>query len=271
MTTSVDTTDPDPRRSQSSDNRDAEDFPEAVVDAAVEFLGKPRLRGWIHVYAAVIAAIAGAALVSVSWSVESTRAGIATLIYTLTIVAMFTVSGTYHRVNWTSPTARKWMKRLDHSMIFIFIAGSYTPFALLALPERSGWILFWIVVGRRARRGAAEDVLAVGAALGGRPALPAAGLGGGVVHRADHERRRDRRHGAADRRRRAVQRRRRALRAEVAQPVADDVRPPRVLPRLHRGRGDLPLHRDVVRRLLVVPACKAPSVDVTAYSLRACW
>jgi hemolysin III len=145
MTPSVDTT--DPHRSQSSDNHDAEDFPEAVVDAAVEFLGKPRLRGCIHVYAAVIAAIAGAALVSVSWSVESTRAGIATLIYTLTIVAMFTVSGTYHRVNWTSPTARKWMKRLDHSMIFIFIAGSYTPFALLALPERSGWILFWIAWG----------------------------------------------------------------------------------------------------------------------------
>ena len=145
MTTSVDTT--DPRRSQSPDNQDAEDFPAAVVDAAVEFLGKPRLRGWIHVYAAVIAAIAGAALVSVSWSVESTRAGIATLVYTLTIVAMFTVSGTYHRVNWTSPSARKWMKRLDHSMIFIFIAGSYTPFALLALPERSGWILFWIAWG----------------------------------------------------------------------------------------------------------------------------
>ena len=49
---------------------------------------------------------------SVSWSVQSTRAGIATLIYTLTIVAMFTVSGTYHRVHWTSPTARTWMKRL---------------------------------------------------------------------------------------------------------------------------------------------------------------
>ena len=139
MTAGVDTTDP-----RGSNSSDAEDFPEAVVDAAVEFLGKPRLRGWIHVYAAVIAAFAGAALVSVSWSVESTRAGIATLIYTLTIVAMFTVSATYHRVNWTSPTARKWMKRLDHSMIFIFIAGSYTPFALLALPEHSGWVLFWI-------------------------------------------------------------------------------------------------------------------------------
>jgi len=50
-------------------------------------------------------------------------------------------------VNWKSQTARKWMKRADHSMIFVFIAGSYTPFALLALPERSGWVLFWIVWG----------------------------------------------------------------------------------------------------------------------------
>src|SRR5690606_37622988 len=100
-----------------------------------------------HVYSAVVAAIAGITLVAVSWSVESTRAGIATLLYTFTSVAMFTVSGVYHRVNWKSETARKWMKRLDHSMIFVFIAGSYTPFALLALPHTDGWLLFWIVWG----------------------------------------------------------------------------------------------------------------------------
>src|SRR4029077_5514680 len=113
----------------------AEDFPEAVVDGFAQFLGKPRARGWIHVYSAIVATIAGAALVSVSWSLESTRAGLATLLYTFTIVAMFAVSGTYHRVNWQSESARKWMKRADHSMIFVFIAGSYTPFALLALPS----------------------------------------------------------------------------------------------------------------------------------------
>ena len=91
MTASVDTT--DPRRPGTSDDRDAEDFPEAVVDAAVEFLGKPRARGWIHVYSAVIAAIAGSALVSVSWSLQGTRAGLATLLYTFTIVAMFSLKG----------------------------------------------------------------------------------------------------------------------------------------------------------------------------------
>jgi hemolysin III len=125
----------------------AEDFPEAVVDSVSQFLGKPRARGWIHVYAAIVAAVAGATLVSVSWALQGTRAGLATLIYTITSVAMFTVSGTYHRVNWKSAAAHKWMKRLDHSMIFIFIAGSYTPFALLALPEKDGWTLFWIVWG----------------------------------------------------------------------------------------------------------------------------
>jgi hemolysin III len=126
-------------------SQEPEDLPEAVAEGVAQFFGKPRLRGWIHVWSAVVAVICGATLVAVSWSVESTRAGLATLVYTLTIVAMFTVSGTYHRVTWTSVRARTWMKRADHSMIFLFIAGSYTPFAVLALPERDGATLLWIV------------------------------------------------------------------------------------------------------------------------------
>jgi len=131
--------------------------------------------------------IAGAALVSVSWAVESTRAGLATLLYTFTIVAMFAVSGTYHRVNWRSENARNGWKRLDHSMIFVFIAGSYTPFALLALPSEKGWVaVLDSSVGRGDRGRAAQDVLAVGAALGGRAAVPSARLGSGLVRWADH-------------------------------------------------------------------------------------
>jgi hemolysin III len=136
----------DPHR-PSAPTGQAEDLPDAIVDGVAEFFGKPRARGWIHVYSAIVAAIAGAALVAVSWAGDSTRAGIATLIYTLTIVAMFTVSAVYHRVFWHSLTARKWMKRVDHSMIFVFIAGSYTPFALLALPQHSGMQLLWVVWG----------------------------------------------------------------------------------------------------------------------------
>src|SRR6185312_2515339 len=58
----------------------AEYFPGAVVDGVAQFLGRPRARGWIHVYSAVVAIIAGAALVSVSWAMVSTRAGLATLL-----------------------------------------------------------------------------------------------------------------------------------------------------------------------------------------------
>jgi hemolysin III len=137
------TVDTELRHAQSPTNH-PEDLAEAVADGVAHILGKPRARGWIHVYGAAVAMVAGATLVSVSWAVESTRAGLATLIYTLTIVAMFAVSGAYHRVRW-SDTARKWMKRADHSMIFLFIAGSYTPFALLALPEQSGMVLLGIV------------------------------------------------------------------------------------------------------------------------------
>ena len=145
MTTSVDTT--DPRRSQSPDNGNAEDFPEAVVDAAVDFLGKPRLRGWIHVYCAVAALVGGTVLVAVSWTVVSKRAGHSTLTYTLAIVGMFAVSAIYHRVHWESATARQWMRRLDHSMIFVLIAGSYTPFARLAMPRGTGHVVLAIVWG----------------------------------------------------------------------------------------------------------------------------
>ena len=111
MTASIDTDEPD-HRPQRGDG--AEDFPEAVVDRVAHAIGRPRARGWIHVYSAVVAFICGATLVSVSWAMEGTRAGLATLLYTLTIVAMFAVSGTYHRVNWKSGTARKRMKRADH-------------------------------------------------------------------------------------------------------------------------------------------------------------
>jgi hemolysin III len=109
--------------------------------------GKPRLRGWIHVYCAAAAFVAGSALVAVSWAVASRLAGHATLAYTLAIVAMFGVSATYHRVEWGSDAARAWMRRLDHSMIYVFIAGTYTPFARLDMPRATGHVVLAIVWG----------------------------------------------------------------------------------------------------------------------------
>lgn len=119
--------------------------PPMAPAAVTGLLDKPRARGWIHLISAVIAVLAGIALVSVAAIGESPVAGWAALIYVATIVAMFTVSATYHRVDWRSHSAHKWMMRADHSMIFVFIAGSYTPFALLAMPPRTGILVLTIV------------------------------------------------------------------------------------------------------------------------------
>src|ERR1700743_2576477 len=72
------------------------------AESEASVLSKPRLRGWIHLYCAYAALVAGSALVAMSWAVASTRAGYATLAYTVEIVAMFAVSATYHRVSWGS-------------------------------------------------------------------------------------------------------------------------------------------------------------------------
>src|SRR5271165_5287847 len=114
------------------------DLPQVVADTVTDLLGRPRARGWIHLLSAAAAIVASAALVSVAAIEASPRAVWATLAYTATTVAMFSISAAYHRVHWRSQSAQKWMKRVDHSMIFIFIAGSYAPFALLAMPPRTG-------------------------------------------------------------------------------------------------------------------------------------
>ena len=121
-----------------ADDTAEDDLPQVVADTITDLLHTPRARGWIHFYSAATAIVAGAALVPVAWITVSSKAGLATLIYAVGIVAMFGISAAYHRVHWRSPAAEKWMMRVDHSVIFVFIAASYTPFALLAMPERTG-------------------------------------------------------------------------------------------------------------------------------------
>jgi hemolysin III len=91
---------------------------------------KPRMRGVLHQWACVCAVPLGLLLVIAA---SDARARIAAGVYAASLVALFGVSATYHRVNWRSLAARQWMRRLDHSMIFTLIAGTYTPFALLVL------------------------------------------------------------------------------------------------------------------------------------------
>jgi len=91
---------------------------------------RPRLRGVWHTWACVWSVPLGVALVVAA---DDARARVAVSVYAATLVALFGVSALYHRLTWISVSARRWMRRLDHSMIFMLIAGTYTPFALLAL------------------------------------------------------------------------------------------------------------------------------------------
>jgi hemolysin III len=104
---------------------------------------RPRMRGWLHLFAFFGAIGAAAVLIPVA-AVHGPRAGIPVSIYCLTILGLFGVSALYHRRRW-SPRGWQLMKRADHSMIFLFIAGTYTPFALLAVPEPTGWWLLGTV------------------------------------------------------------------------------------------------------------------------------
>jgi hemolysin III len=91
---------------------------------------KPKLRGVSHEWAFFISLGFGVALIILA---KTPKATFAVGIYAISLSALFGTSALYHRVNWTRPNVRMWMRRLDHSMIFFLIAGTYTPFALLAL------------------------------------------------------------------------------------------------------------------------------------------
>ncbi len=108
-------------------NRAGERASEAVAGAVA--VTKPKLRGWLHAGTSPVALAAGVVLVVLAPTGPATVAAVA---YALTSVTLFTTSAIYHRGNW-SPKVERRLKRFDHANIFLLIAGSYTPFALLAL------------------------------------------------------------------------------------------------------------------------------------------
>jgi len=94
---------------------------------------KPLLRGRLHQVAFFVSVPAGIALVALA---GGAAARVGATIFAATLSGLFGVSMAYHRGRW-SDRARLVMKHLDHSMIFVFIAGSYTPITILAL--RPAW------------------------------------------------------------------------------------------------------------------------------------
>jgi hemolysin III len=95
---------------------------------ALSLLPKPRFRGVSHFYALFVAIVAAVALVVTA---PSGRATFAAAVYATSLVGMFAASALYHRGNWSLTTARR-LLQLDHTAIFLLIAGTYTPIALLA-------------------------------------------------------------------------------------------------------------------------------------------
>ena len=99
---------------------------------------RPHLRGVSHLIAFFAAIAAGIVLGVLA---DGTSETISTWVYAVALAAMFGASAMYHRFPWTNESSRLWARRVDHSMIFVFIAGTYTPFALLAFEGMTRWIV----------------------------------------------------------------------------------------------------------------------------------
>jgi hemolysin III len=109
-------------------------------------LGKPRLRGRLHQYAFFVALVCGIVLCSIALSRPGIEPFLGTLVYSITVCGLFGVSALYHRRVW-SERGYQIMRRADHSMIFIFIAGTYTPFCLQLLSSTKATVMLSLIWG----------------------------------------------------------------------------------------------------------------------------
>jgi hemolysin III len=104
---------------------------------------KPSWRGWIHAGTFPVTILAGVVLIVLA---DGAPAKWASAVFTLTSMLLFGNSALYHRFDW-NPRTKVLLKRIDHANIFLLIAGTYTPLAILALPPDKGWLLLGVVWG----------------------------------------------------------------------------------------------------------------------------
>ena len=116
---------------------------------------KPRLRGVSHEVAFYVAVALGVALVLTA---PGGRARVTAAIYAVGVCGLFGISGLYHRHTWTTERSRAWMRRLDHSMIFVFIAATYTPVSVVGMHGTLATVLL-IVVWSGASAGVAQSLI----------------------------------------------------------------------------------------------------------------
>ena len=129
----------------------------AIADTADSFVKprvKPRLRGHSHAMAAIVAL---PAVLLLLWHARSGVATIVSAIYGLSVIGLFGTSATYHTFHW-EPQRRALLGRWDHTMIYVLIAGTYTPICALALGPPYGNIML-IAVWTVAACGAAKTFL----------------------------------------------------------------------------------------------------------------
>ncbi len=116
-----------------------ENIGDHLSDAIAEV--KPKLRGWLHLATTPLILVAGIVLVVLS-PTATTKIGSA--LYATSAVLLFGTSAIYHRGTW-SPKMWRILNRLDHSNIFLLIAGSYTPFSLILLEGTQRVLLLTVV------------------------------------------------------------------------------------------------------------------------------
>jgi len=114
---------------------------ELLREAAQEI--KPRLRGWLHLGAFPMSVVAGIVLVCLA---PDARTRLASAVFALSSSMLFGSSALFHRGHW-GPRWHSVLRRLDHSNIFLLIAGTYTPFAMMLLDDRSAQFLLSLVWG----------------------------------------------------------------------------------------------------------------------------
>jgi hemolysin III len=131
--------------------------PVGVVQDVVRTV-KPKLRGWLHAGTFPLSVAAGIVLVALSGGTAETLANAS---FAISAALLFGTSALYHRGTW-SPNVERQLKRFDHSNIFLIIAGTYTPFAVILLGDHGGDTLLWIVWAA-ALGGIAFRILWVGA------------------------------------------------------------------------------------------------------------
>lgn len=118
-----------------------DDAAEGAGTARASAEAKPLWRGWIHAGTFPVAIAAGIVLIALA---DGAVAKWASAVFMLTSLLLFGVSALYHRFDW-KPRTKQVFRRLDHANIFLLIAGTYTPIALLALPRSQGLLLLILV------------------------------------------------------------------------------------------------------------------------------